>query len=73
MGPIFFNIYINDPLSQFVNTSVCNFADDNTPGFCDIDLASILANLENDVLSARYQTFSMSNVPLTCFSNQSGV
>ena len=31
---------------------VCNFADDNTPDFCDIDLVSLLANLENDVLSA---------------------
>ena len=52
LGPIFFNIYINYLFYQFVNTSVCNFADDNTPYFCDIDLVSLLANLENDVLSA---------------------
>ena len=52
LGLIFFNIYINDHFYQFVNTSVCNFADDNTPNFCDIDLVSLLTNLENDELSA---------------------
>ena len=31
LGPFFFNIYINDLFYQFVNTSVCNTADDTTP------------------------------------------
>ena len=52
LGPIFFNIYINDLFYQFVNTNICDFADDNTPYLCDIDLVSLLANLESDVLSA---------------------
>ena len=43
---------INYLFYQFVNTSVCNFAYDNTPYFCDIDLVSLFANLENDILSA---------------------
>ena len=54
LGPIFFNIYINDLFYQFVNTSVCNFSDDNIPYFCDIDLVSLLANLENDVFIDSY-------------------
>ena len=52
LGPIFFNIYINDLFYQFVNTSVCNFADDTTPYICDTDLFSLFANLENDISSA---------------------
>ena len=52
LGPLFFNIYINDLFHQFVNTSVCNFADDTTSYLCDTDLVSLLANLENDILSA---------------------
>ena len=52
LGPQFFNIYINDLFYQFVNTSVCNIADDTTPYACDIDLVTLLQNLENDTMSA---------------------
>ena len=50
LGPQFFNIYINDLFYQFVNTSVCNIADDTTPYACDIDLVTLLQNLENDTV-----------------------
>ena len=31
LGPFFFNIYINDLFYEFINTNVCNIADDTTP------------------------------------------
>ena len=52
LDPIFFNLYINDLFQQFVNTNVCNLADDTAPYLCDSDLISLLSKLENDVLSA---------------------
>ena len=52
LGPLFFNLYINDLFHQFVNTNVCNLADDSTPYLCDSNLVSLLSKLESDVLSA---------------------
>ena len=52
LGPILFNIYINDLFYVFTNTSVCNFADDTTPYVCDTNLPSLLNNLEIDTVSA---------------------
>ena len=36
LGPPIFNIYINDLFYEFINTSVCNLADDTTPYACDV-------------------------------------
>ena len=52
LGPKFFNIYINDLFFLFVKTSVCNMADDTTPYACEIDLPTLLQNLESDTKSA---------------------
>ena len=52
LGPILFNIYLNDLLYQFTYTSVCNLADDTTPYVCDTDLPSLLCKLEDDTISA---------------------
>ena len=49
---IYIYIYINDLFYQFINTNVCNIADDTTPYGCDKDLANLLHNLENDTMSA---------------------
>ena len=52
LGPPIFNIYINDLFYEFINTSVCNLADDTTPYACDINLPNLLHNLEYDTKSA---------------------
>ena len=51
-GPKWFNIYLNDLFFLFLNTNVCNIADDTTPYACDADLGALLQNLESDVASA---------------------
>ena len=52
LGPLLFNIYINDLFYQFDNAHVCNFADDTTLTACSVNLEEILQNLEYDTLSA---------------------
>ena len=45
LGPILFNIYLND-LFYFLNCNICNFADDTTPYVCDKNLDFVLEQLE---------------------------
>ena len=52
LGPLLFNIYLNDLFLQFTNTHVCNFADDTTLSACSLSLEELLRDLENDTLSA---------------------
>ena len=52
LGPKFFNVYINDLFFLFLCTSVCNMADDTTPYACNMDLPTLLHNLEGDTASA---------------------
>ena len=52
LGPVLFNIYLNDLFLQFTNTHVCNFADDTTLSACSLSLEELLRDLENDTLSA---------------------
>ena len=51
-GPKWFNIYLNDLFYLFLNTEVCNIADDTAPYACDADLGVLLQNVESDVASA---------------------
>ena len=48
LGPLLFNIYLNDLffLSEF--TDLCHFADDATFYTCDMDLNSLIKRLEHD-------------------------
>ena len=48
LGPLLFNIYINDPLLLTESTSVCNYADDTTFHACDMDLENLVKRLEHD-------------------------
>ena len=49
LGPLLFNIYIND-LTFFIEDShLCNFADDNTLYASDFKLDRVISRLENDM------------------------
>ena len=52
LGPLLFNIYLNDLFFQLADTHVCNFADDTTLNACDIELRNILNELEDNALTA---------------------
>ena len=45
LGPLLFNIYIND-LFYIIKTDICNYADDTTPYCVDMCLDSLMVNLE---------------------------
>ena len=49
LGPLLFNVFINDIFMFIEKTEVCNFADDNTIYHCGEDLSNILQNLKHNV------------------------
>ena len=53
LGPLLFNIYINDLFFSIenYNVSLCNYADDNTLFSSDSDLTILLARLEKEMNS----------------------
>ena len=48
LGPLLFNIYINDLFYLTEMTDVCNFADDTTFFACDSNLKDLMQRLEHD-------------------------
>ena len=48
LGPLLFNIYLNDLFYLAESTEVCNFADDTTFFACDKDLKTLISRLEHD-------------------------
>ena len=52
LGPLLFNIYINDLFFINDNTDVCNYADDTTFYKCDKDINNLMKSLEHDSLLA---------------------
>ena len=48
LGPILFNIYLNDLFFKLKDIDVCNFADDTTPYVCDQNLENVLSKLEQN-------------------------
>ena len=52
LGPLLFNIYINDLFWINDNTDVCNYADDTTYYACHQELETVLQRLEHDSLLA---------------------
>ena len=52
LGPILFNIYLNDLFFILETTEVCNFADDTTPFACSTELKDVLISLKHDTVLA---------------------
>ena len=52
LGPLLFNIYLNDLFWFNEQSDVCNFADDTTLHACDRELNTVLLRLEHDTLIA---------------------
>ena len=52
LGPLLFNIYVNDLIYFIQNTEICNFADDNTIYSCGNNLDRIIIDLEEDLCQA---------------------
>ena len=48
LGPLIFNIYINDLFLCLADSKIANYADDNTAYACKIDIKSVLSQLEYD-------------------------
>ena len=63
LGPLLFNIYINDIFWIFNNVDICNFADDNTFNACDQSLHRLIEKLENVSLKA-INWFRINNMKL---------
>ena len=47
LGPLLFNIYLNDLFYTLKEIDVCNFADDTTPYVCDESLQTVMNKLEH--------------------------
>ena len=47
LGPILFNVFINDIFIIFDGKTICNFADDNTPYVCGPSLDYVIKSLQN--------------------------
>ena len=54
LGPLFFNIFINDIFLVAGKSDICNFEDDNTLHFHDSNPPLILSNLEHDTRNLLY-------------------
>jgi hypothetical protein len=48
LGPLLFNIFIDDIFQFIENSEICNFADDNTIFSCDSTFETVVFNLELD-------------------------
>ena len=48
LGPLLFDIYLDDLLYIVENTEICNFADDTTPHSSGFDLKEVMIDFEHD-------------------------
>ena len=54
LGPLLFNIFINDLFFAIEKPNICNFAHDNTLYSCGANLKTVLENLEHDASKLFY-------------------
>ena len=50
LGPLLFNIYLNDLFMFVKDAQICNYADDTTIYACDSNIEGVIATLESDAL-----------------------
>ena len=50
LGPLLFNIYLNDPFMFLEETEICNYADDTAIYACSPNIENVIMLLENDGL-----------------------
>ena len=50
LGPLLFNIYLNDLFMFMEETEICNYADDTTIYACGPNIENVIMHLENDAL-----------------------
>ena len=51
LGPVLFNVFINDIFLFVNNSTIYNYADDNTVSKCDTNLENVISDLEEDNLT----------------------
>ena len=51
LGPLLFNIFINDLFLFIEKANICNFADDNSIYSCTKNLRTVLKNLKHDMIN----------------------
>ena len=49
LGPLLFNIYLNDIFYFTTGTEITNYADDTTPYTIKVDIESLIETLQNDI------------------------
>ena len=54
LGPLLFNIFINDFIYIIKQSEVCNFADDNTIFSCGNSFEVVALSLEEDISKSMY-------------------
>ena len=73
LGPLIFNIYLNDFFFIAESSNVCNLADDTTFYVCDKDVNSLINRLEHDIylsikwFEKNYMKLNQDKISLTCF------
>ena len=68
MGPLLFNIFLNDTFTFILKRNLCNYADDNTLYSMAKDLDQIRRNLEVDFMIL-HQWFHMNHI-MSLYGNQ---
>ena len=63
LGPLFFNVFINDLLMFIENCETCNFADGNTLYTSGIELSSILENRKHETILKWFRKNSLKANP----------